>query len=103
MEKAFHIKPTTRHTGGFLGTLLASNGVPLAIEALVKLIGKEAPRIGLSKMPPLFVSYQPYVTAQDVKKSQKKGKGLLLGPKSPFNNIPILGAILYQNFIKISH
>ena len=28
------------------------------------------------------------------KKSQKKGKGLLLGENSPFNGIPLLGAIL---------
>src|SRR6218665_2969077 len=29
-----------------------------------------------------------------LKRGSKKGKGLLLGPNSPFNNIPILGSIL---------
>ena len=28
------------------------------------------------------------------KKATKKGKGLLLGPNSPFNQIPLLGALL---------
>ena len=113
MEKSFHIKPTKTQSGGFLGTLLASIGIPLAVEAIKKLTGKGAPRIGLKpinktngkgapriglpKMPPPFYSYPPYVTGQGVKKKKKqkkKGKGLLLGKNSPFNNIPILGAIL---------
>ena len=36
-------------SGGFLGTLLASIGIPLAIEAIKKTTGKGAPRIGTSK------------------------------------------------------
>ena len=42
-----HIKPTKTQSGGFLGTLLASIGIPLAIEAIKKMTGKGAPRIGI--------------------------------------------------------
>ena len=111
MEKSVHINPTKTQSGGFLGTLLASKGIPLAVEAIKKLTGgsapqigakkhknrgRSAPQIGLPKIPPPFYSYIPYVTGQGVKKktSQKKGKGLVLGKNSPFNNIPIIGAIL---------
>ena len=44
-----HIKPTKVQTGGFLGTLLASIGVPLAIEAIKKMTGSGAPQMGLPK------------------------------------------------------
>ena len=40
------IKPTKTQSGGFLGTLLTSIGIPLAIEAIKKMTGKGAPRIG---------------------------------------------------------
>ena len=108
-----HIKPTKTQSGGFLGTLLASIGIPLAIEAIKKMTGKGAPqvglpptwprrgngapRIGLPKIPPPFYSYPPYVTGNGKKKrttKKKSGKGLLLGKNSPFNGIPILGALL---------
>ena len=35
-----HIKPTKVQQGGFLGTLLASVGIPLAIEAIKKMTGR---------------------------------------------------------------
>ena len=41
-----HIKPTKNQTGGFLGTLLASIGIPLALEAFKKMTGSGVPRIG---------------------------------------------------------
>ena len=104
------ITPTKTQSGGFLGTLLASVGIPMAVNLVKKLFtGKGAPRVGRppsSKkdgtgaprmgMPPPFYSYPPYVTGYGKKKnpSTKKGKGLLLGKNSPFNGIPILGAIL---------
>ena len=44
-----HIKPTKVQTGGFLGTLLASIGVPLAINAIKKLTGFGAPQMGQPK------------------------------------------------------
>ena len=77
------IKPTKTQSGGFLGTLLASIGIPLAIEAIKKMTGKGAPRIGIPpwlkngtgapriampKIPPPFYSYPPYVTGNGKKK-----------------------------------
>ena len=106
------VKPSAKQSGGALGALLASIGIPLAIEAVKKVFGKGAPRIGRPKgkgaprlgrpkgasahfpldPPPPFVGNWEKTTVGRGKKS--KGKGLLLGEKSPFNNIPILGAIL---------
>ena len=99
------IKPTKTQSGGFLGTLLASIGIQMAVDLVKNLIsgkgaprigkppwtrGNGAPRIGMPKAPPPFYSYPPYVTGN----GKKKKKGLLLGKNSPFNNIPILGALL---------
>ena len=81
------IKPTKTQSGGFLGTLLASIGIPLAIEAVKKLTGKGAPRIGskrtngkgaprigLPKITPPFYSYPPYVTGNGKKKKKPRPK-----------------------------
>ena len=43
------IKPTKTQSGGFLGTLLASIGIPMVLNALT---GKGAPKIGLPIPPP---------------------------------------------------
>ena len=43
------IKPTKTQSGGFLGTLLASIGIPMVLKALT---GRGAPKIGLPKPPP---------------------------------------------------
>ena len=102
----FHIKPTKVQTGGFLGTLLASIGIPLALEAFKKMTGSgvprigkppktnggSAPRIGVYQPPPPF--YGTWEQAGSGKKKKKSGKGLLLGKNSPFNGIPLLGTIL---------
>ena len=89
------IKPTVKQRGGFLGSLLASIGIPLAIEMGSKLFGKglTVPRRGEGLMvgpkphpPPFYGSWEG--------RGKKKGRGILLGPNSPFNNIPILGTIL---------
>ena len=106
------IKPTKTQSGGFLGTLLASIGIPLAIDAFKKLTGGSAPqiglpppwpkngtgalRIGMPKAPPFYGSWKDiYGTGKKKRTTKKKsGKGLLLGKNSPFNGIPILGAIL---------
>ena len=99
------VKPTKTQSGGFLGTLLASIGIPLVLKALT---GKGAPQIGRPSKggsgaprmgayyPPPFIGSWPKTQAGMGKKkpNKKKGKGLLLGPKSPFNQIPLLGAIL---------
>ena len=120
------VKPTKKQSGGLLGTMLASIGIPLAIEAVKSVFGKGAPRIGRPKgkgaprigrpkgkgaprlggpfqRPPPIVGNWEQATSwgrgMGKKKSKKgerakRGEGLLLGSKSPFNNIPILGAIL---------
>ena len=90
------IKPTKTQSGGLLGTLLASIGIPLALKLLT---GKGAPKVGL---PPqggrgaprmgMYTNPPPFIGMG--KKKKKKGKGLLLGPNSPFNQIPLIGAIL---------
>ena len=104
-----HIKPTQKQSGGFLGTLLASIGVPLALEAFKKMVsGSGVPRIGKAPAPltkggaaPRMGKYQPippfYGTWEQMgegKKKKKSGEGLLLGKNSPFNGIPLLGTLL---------
>ena len=100
-----HIKPTKNQTGGFLGTLLATIGIPLALEAFKKMTGSGVPRIGRppkldgGSAPRLGV-YQPpppfFGTWEQAGGGKKKklGNGLLLGKNSPFNGIPLLGTIL---------
>ena len=102
-----HIKPTQNQTGGFLGTLLASIGIPLAFEAFKKITGSGVPRIGKAPKleggsaprlgvyqppPPFFGTWEQ--GGGGSKKKKKSGKGLLLGKNSPFNGIPLLGTIL---------
>ena len=58
------VKPTKNQSGGFLGTLLASIGLPLAIEAIKKITGKGAPRMGSDSIKdggssPRVGMYQP--------------------------------------------
>ena len=43
------VKPSKKQSGGLLGTMLASIGIPLAIEAVKSVFGKGAPRIGRPK------------------------------------------------------
>ena len=103
-----HIKPTKKQTGGFLGTLLASIGVPMALEVFKKMVGGGSggvPRIGKPPLkdggsaprmgkyqppPPFFGTWENYGGG----KKKKSGEGLLLGKNSPFNGIPLLGTIL---------
>ena len=108
-----HIKPTKKQTGGFLGSLLASIGIPLALEAFKKMTGSGGPRMGKAPTakqdggaaprlgayqppPPFFGTWEqvPGTIGAGKKKTKKKtGDGLLLGKNSPFNQIPLLGAI----------
>ena len=89
------VNPTAKQRGGFLGSLLASIGIPLAMEVGTKLFGKglTVPRKaghGLMTMPkpppPFYGNWEG--------RGKKKGRGLLLGPNSPFQNLPLIGAIL---------
>ena len=98
------LKPTKRQIeGGLLGTL-AAIGIPMAIELASKLFGKglhpppkkswgmQVPPSGLMpfRPPPIYGNWP--VHGQGKKKS--RGKGLLLGSKSPFQNIPLLNILL---------
>ena len=47
-----HIKPSRVQKGGFLGTLLASIDIPLAINAIKKLTGQGAPQMGQPRQRP---------------------------------------------------
>ena len=104
------VKPTKSQYGGFLGTLLASIGLPLAIEAIKKITGKGAPRMGSDSIkghgaprlgmyqPPPFIGTWEQVRKGGGKKKappqKKSGAGLLLGKNSPFKNVPLLNILL---------
>ena len=107
-------KLTKKQSGGFLGTLLASIGVPLLLNALTGKGLQVDPHASTSNFHNVYVPpkanakgkghslpYQspPFYGSWDEPvglgiKRKKKGKGLLLGKNSPFNGIPLLGAIL---------
>ena len=123
------VKPTKTQSGGFMGTLLASIGVPLLLNALTgkglqvdkKRLRRSAnvhvPKIQNNKSTsskdgglvlPMDYRSPPFIGTwgnpigmgmkpkkkTNKKRATKKGKGLLLGKNSPFNGIPLLGAIL---------
>ena len=113
------VKPSKRQMGGFLGTLLGAIGIPLLMKALtgsgLQVDNKRSKRLANVHVPKnttskggLIVPYQnppPFIGTWDnpigmgvkkkapKRKTQKKGQGLLLGKNSPFNSIPLLGAI----------
>ena len=105
------VKPTKSQYGGFLGTLLASIGLPLAIEAIKKITGKGAPRmgsdlikghgaprigsprVGIYQTPP-FIGTWEQARKGGGKKKKKLGEGILLGKNSPFKNVPLLNILL---------
>ena len=117
--KGIVLKPTKRQIhGGFLGTL-AAIGIPMAIELASKIFGSglqtprkaggkgagqglQTPRkAGMGVGQGLQVSQKPFLWQPppfygtwEGQGRGAKGKGLLLGDNSPFNHIPILGAIL---------
>ena len=86
-------KITQKQVGNGIGTVLASIGIPLVLDALKGLRGGSAVRMGrgkggaavrMGRPPPFLGSWG----------KGGKGKGLSLGGHSPFNNIPLVGAIL---------
>ena len=81
------VKPTKSQYGGFLGTLLASIGIPLAIEAIKKITGKGAPRmgselikghgaprLGMYQPPPFIGTWEQARKGGGKKKSSQKNK-----------------------------
>ena len=109
--KGIVLKPTKRQIhGGLLGTL-AAIGIPMAIELASKIFGQglqtprkaggkglQTPRkagMGLQvSQKPFLWQPPPFYGTWEGQGRGAKGKGLLLGENSPFNHIPILGAIL---------
>ena len=107
------IKPTQAQIkGGFLGAL-ASIGIPMAISLVSKMFGSGLqvdrgsssntrgvyvpPTQGEGYYSPPFLGTWENPIGMGVKKKGKKktkGKGLILGKNSPFNEIPIIGSIL---------
>ena len=108
------IKPTRKQIeGGFLGTL-ASIGIPIAISLVSKMLGgglqvdrRASSNTANVYVPPTHGEGYPYRSPPFIgtwenpigmgvkkKKTKSKGKGLLLGKNSPFNSIPLIGAIL---------
>ena len=126
------IKPSRNQKGGFLGTLLASIGIPMLMNALtgrgLQVDNKRSKRSANIYLPKYETSTSPATPSKDgglvlpmmeyrsppfigtwdknpiglgikpkkkiPKRKTQKGKGLLLGKNSPFNGIPLLGAIL---------
>ena len=88
------LKITQAQVGNGIATVLASIGIPIVLDALKGLTGRGAPRMGRGKRggaaarigapPPFLGSWG----------RGGKGKGLLLGKHSPFNNIPLVGDII---------
>ena len=79
------LKPTKSQYGGFLGTLLASIGIPLAIEAIKKMTGGAprmgselkghgAPRIGMYQPPPFIGTWEQARKGGGKKKNKKNRK-----------------------------
>ena len=90
------LKPTKSQYGGFLGTLLASIGIPLAIEAIKKITGGAprmgsdltkghgAPRIGMYQPPPFIGTWEQARKGggkKKIKKTEKIRRGIIAGKK----------------------
>ena len=86
-------KITQKQVGNGIGTVLASIGIPLVLDALKGLRGGSAVRMGRGKGgAAVRIGRPPFLGSWG---KGGKGKGLLLGKNSPFNNIPLVGAILF--------
>ena len=95
------LKPTKSQYGGFLGTLLASIGIPLAVEAIKKMTGgaprmgserikgNGAPRLGMYQPPPPFVGTWEQARKGGGKK-KKIGRWIVAGKKQSIQKNPSL-------------
>ena len=96
------LKPTKSQYGGFLGTLLASIGIPLAIEAIKKITGGAprlgppkkghgAPRIGMYQPPPFIGTWEQARKGGGKKKKSKKVRSrTIAGKKQSIQKRPSL-------------
>ena len=89
------MKPTKSQYGGFLGTLLASIGIPLAVGAIKKMTGGAprmgsklkghgAPRIGMYQPPPFIGTWEQARKGggkKKIKKTEKIRRGIIAGKK----------------------
>ena len=90
------LKPTKSQYGGFLGTLLASIGIPLAVEAIKKMTGGAprmgskleghgAPRIGMYQPPPFIGTWEQAQKGggkkKKIQKTEKIRRGIIAGKK----------------------
>ena len=93
------LKPTKSQYGGFLGTLLASIGIPLAVEAIKKMTGGAprmgsklkghgAPRIGMYQPPPFIGTWEQ--ARKGGGKKKKIGRWTVAGKKQPVQKRPSL-------------
>ena len=103
LGKDLLFKITQKQVGNGIGSIIASIGIPMILDAIRgkgtgrggprmgSSSGGAAPRIGMPMAPP------PYIGSWGSgkkKKTKKRGQGLLLGKNSPFSGIPIVGDIL---------
>ena len=95
------LKPTKSQYGGFLGTLLASIGIPLAVEAIKKMTGGAprmgskleghgAPRIGMYQPPPFIGTWEQARKGGGKKKKKKIGRWTVAGKKQSIQKRPSL-------------
>ena len=97
------LKPTKSQYGGFLGTLLASIGIPLAVEAIKKMTGGAprmgskleghgAPRIGMYQPPPFIGTWEQARKGggKKKKKSKKVRSRTIAGKKQSIQKRPSL-------------
>ena len=98
------LKPTKSQYGGFLGTLLASIGIPLAVEAIKKITGGAprmgsdlikghgAPRIGMYQPPPFIGTWEQARKGggKKKKKSKKVGRRNIARQKQSIQKHPSL-------------
>ena len=97
------MKPTKSQYGGFLGTLLASIGIPLAVEAIKKMTGGAprmgskleghgAPRIGMYQPPPFIGTWEQARKGggKKKKKSKKVRSRTIAGKKQSIQKRPSL-------------
>ena len=83
---------TQRQLDNGIGTVLASIGIPIVLDALKGLTGRGAVRMGSKGGAAKRIGAPPSFLGSWGRGG--KGKGLLLGKNSPFNNIPLVEAIL---------
>ena len=96
------MKPTKSQYGGFLGTLLATIGIPLAVEAIKKMTGGAprlgppkkghgAPRIGMYQPPPFIGTWEQARKGGGKKKKSKKVRSrTIAGKKQSIQKRPSL-------------